>query len=432
MTTLLLPTLLAAGLATGSLDAAWRDYHLAGDPVGRQLAWDVVRDAGWPGDVPATVARLRSHDPPSDPPLGVLREERHQGGLTFRYTVLTPEDYDPTRRYPVRVILHGSTRRKAWKEGEDHWPGIGPFRSPDTFTVFPAAWDEAMWWSREQVENLRAILDSLRARYSIDSNRCTLGGLSDGGTGTFYHALRAPTPWASYFPLIGHPWVLGNHREEVVDGDVFAANLRGQSLYVVNGQDDPLYPAKALRPYIDLFRRVGAEITFRTRPGGHSVQWWPQEGPAMAEFRRARPRNPSPDTIVWETDDPRRSGRAFWVRILEIGEEPAPDPDPTNTVLFPDLDPPTRAEAFPRRGPAGQVVVQRLGQLITLQTRNVRRVELLLHVDRFDFTQPIQVLVDGAARTFQVEPDVGFLMEQAIRDGDPALLYAGSITVDIP
>jgi predicted peptidase len=143
------------------------------------------------------------------------------------------------------MVLHGSTRRAAWGENEQHRRRLDPFRSEDAITVFPAAWDEAMWWSDRQIANLAAILDDLRARYHIDTNRCTLTGVSDGGTGTFYHALRAPTPWAAFLPLIGHPWVLGNPEEEA-DGDIFAANLSGRSLMVINGADDPLYPAASL------------------------------------------------------------------------------------------------------------------------------------------------------------------------------------------
>ncbi len=275
-------------------DALWKEYHVAGEPAGRETAWTLLKSKGWPQDFDSTVQRLRENDYSGYVPTGELHEERvDREGVHYPYTVLVPESYDPQQSYPLRVILHGSTRRPAWKDGEEHWRLKDPFRSASIITVFPAAWEDAMWWSQRQVDNLSAILDRLRARYHIDSNRCTLSGLSDGGTGTFYQALRAPTPWACFLPLIGHPWVLGNE-EEGVGGDIFAANLHGRALMVVNGKDDRLYPAKALKPYLTLFERAGAMIEFKVEPGGHSVRWWPKEAQTFHEFRAAHPRDPLP------------------------------------------------------------------------------------------------------------------------------------------
>jgi predicted esterase len=418
--------------AASDFDGLWRSFHAAGDPLSREVAWAELQRHGWPGDFDATLERLRSRDYGSDVPTGLVREsrtdlqERH-----YKYMLLIPESYDPGHSYPVQVVLHGSTRRKAWKDGEDPWRWIDPFRGESIITVFPAAWEDAMWWSELQVENLRQILDGLRARYHVDSNRCYLTGVSDGGTGTFYHALRAPTPWAAYLPLIGHPWVLGN-RQEGADGNMFASNLHGRWLFVVNGTDDQLYPAKALTPYLDLFRRAGANVQFTEKPGGHGVRWWPEESANFAAFREEHPRDPFPDRLVWETDDPPGNGRASWVILHEVGDEAAPDPDPLNTALFPELDPPTRAEAFPRSRPSGRVRLTREGNTFHAETRNARRFELLLGVDEVEFDLPLKLIVNGVESSYEVTRDLETLMRWAIADGDPELLVAASITVDVP
>ncbi|HKI84395.1 MAG TPA: hypothetical protein VKA63_08665 [Candidatus Krumholzibacteria bacterium] len=413
-------------------DALWREYNSAGTPAGRETAWTLLKSEGWPADYDSTLQRLRARRYPSFVPTGELHEERvDQEGLHYPYTVLVPKTYDPKRSYPLRMILHGSTRHSAWRDGVDHWRNKDPFRSATMITVFPAAWEDAMWWTQRQVDNLSAILDLLRARYHIDSNRCSLMGLSDGGTGTFYQALRAPSPWACFLPLIGHPWVLRNEREGV-SGDIFAANLKGRALMVVNGRDDPLYPAKALKPYLDLFERAGATIDLKVEPGGHSVRWWPQESQTFREFRAAHSRDPLPDSLVWETDDPQHNGRCSWVIIESIGNEAAPDPDPLNTVLFPDLNPPRRAQAFPRHGPSGRLSARRQGNTITVTTRNVRRFKLLLGAGEFDFTRPIEVVVDGKSTQRRLKPSVQSLMKWSIRDGDPELLIAAEIEYKVP
>ena len=126
-------------------------------------------------------------------------------------------------------------------------------------------------------------------------------------------------------------------------------------------------------------------MRFKAKAGGHNVRWWSEEAASIAAFRAEHVRNPWPEHLIWETDDPSKSGRAFWLVIHEIGDESANNPDPLNTVLFPELEPPTRAEAFPRHGPSGRVELVRDGNTVQVRTRNVKRLEILLGVDVFDF-----------------------------------------------
>ena len=63
-----------------------------------------------------------------------------------------------------------------------------------------------------QVVNLRAILDRVKRTYNVDENRVVLSGVSDGGTGAYYVAMRETTPFASFLPLNGYLMVLRNDR----------------------------------------------------------------------------------------------------------------------------------------------------------------------------------------------------------------------------
>ena len=48
------------------------------------------------------------------------------------------------------------------------------------------------------------------ARYNIDENRVVVSGVSDGGTGAYYVAMRDTTPFASFLPLNGYWMVLAS------------------------------------------------------------------------------------------------------------------------------------------------------------------------------------------------------------------------------
>ena len=110
----------------------------------------------------------------------------------------------------------------------------------------------ATWWGHAQVENLRAILDSVKRTYNVDENRVTLSGVSDGATGAFYVAMADTTPYSAFVSLNGFLIVLRNER--LVEGDLFPNNLRAKPWYVVNGGRDRLYPTSMVEPSRMAFR----------------------------------------------------------------------------------------------------------------------------------------------------------------------------------
>ena len=229
------------------------------------------------------------------------RSRQGSGGKLHRYFFVVPSDYDPNRKYPVRFYLHGGVARAGWDTGGQWWRQWERHASSDHIAVFPAGWGDSMWWQYSQVENLTEILRSLKRDYNIDENRVHMFGVSDGGTGAYFFAARAPTLWAGFIPLIGFPGVLGSPRVGV-DGEVFAVNFARRPLYVVNGETDRLYPARLARPYMELFEALGADVSFHTKPAGHTVEWWPEEQPNIDRFLATRSRDPLPDRIAWETE----------------------------------------------------------------------------------------------------------------------------------
>src|SRR6267142_1761790 len=76
--------------------------------------------------------------------------------------------------------------------------------------VIPYAWNASPWWSDDQVDNLHAIVEAVKRRYNVDENRVVVSGVSDGGTGAYYVAMRDTTPYASFLPLNGYWMVLAS------------------------------------------------------------------------------------------------------------------------------------------------------------------------------------------------------------------------------
>ena len=255
----------------------------------------------------------------SDVPRGRQMYRRENAdGVEYRYELYVPDDYDPARRYPVRVYLHGGVARPR-RDDAPFWRNGERYARDDAIVVFPESWSEAMWWQASQVENLTGLLNDLKRRYNVNENAVYLLGVSDGATGAFYHAFKAPTPWAAFLSFNGHPVVLAN-QSTFADGQMYVTNLRNKPIFAINGGQDRLYPIESVVPFLQLFVNAGVHVEFTPKPeAGHNMQWWAEESANIDEFIVAQSRHPLPDRLVWETESAERFNRAHWLVITELG-----------------------------------------------------------------------------------------------------------------
>ena len=307
-----------------TVDTAFAQFWAARSPSDAAAAADAVVKSGV--DFDAALERLRrGRTFAPDVPRGVVRLKHHVGPYDFQYLVEVPETYDPSRKYQVRVQLHGGVSRE---DASPRGNGIGSLAGAEQIYVMPTAWADAPWWNDVQVQNLRAILDTLKRTYNVDENRVALAGVSDGGTGSYYFAMRDTTPYASFLPLNGDVMVLSN-RSNGIQGDLHPNNLLDKPFFAVNGGMDPLYPAWLVEPYTFHFKRHGVEIAYTVEPdAGHNTAWWPEVKGSFETFVREHPRHPHPDTLTWDTDASALTKRAHWLVVDELADRPkAPLPD---------------------------------------------------------------------------------------------------------
>jgi predicted esterase len=352
-------------------------------------------------------------------PSGRLELTRaNEDGLEHRYVLIIPEDYDPSRRYPAVFYLNGGVSRPDRGAGGSWWRNYDNVLGGDRIAVFPQGWSESMWWQASQVENLRGILSELKRTYNVDENRTYAVGQSDGGTGTYFLAFRDTTPWAAFVPLIGFPGVLTNPGIGV-DGQLHLANLTNKPFFIVNGEDDPLYPVRIVQPVLEAFREVGVEHVFTAKPGGHSTRWWPEEEANVERFIEAHPRDPHPERVFWATERTDAYNRAHWVVIDELGSIAGDDGRADLAELT----------AY---GDGGAVRAVRSGNTVTVEAFHVRRFTLLLSPEVFDLESPLRVIANGeVVFDAAVSEDVETLRKWAARDEDRTMLYAAEVTIEL-
>ena len=327
--------------ASPGIDAAFVRFFQARAPSEVAAASDAIVESGIGFD--EALKRLRQGRVYSaDVRRGFVQASyRAEGGDEYFYALDVPEAYDPARTYQVRVQLHGGVGRveaSAPREGG----ALGRLPGAEQIYVMPSAWRDAPWWSRRQVENLHAILDSVKRTYNVDENRVVLSGVSDGGTGAYYVAMRNPTPFASVLPLNGFILVLRNETSDA-DGDLFPNNLVNRPFFIVNGGRDPLYPTSVVDPYVAQLKNGGVDLVYRPQPNaGHDTSWWPDVKDEFERFVTDHPRRPLPDKLSWEAGPPNLPSRASWLvidRLGAIGSDDAalPDVNRMSTPAVPDF-----------------------------------------------------------------------------------------------
>jgi pimeloyl-ACP methyl ester carboxylesterase len=363
----------------------------------------------------------------------VQLSNRTVDGVEHNYAVTVPAGYDPARRYQVRFQLHGGVGGRVDNKprgngqiGTLSGNGSGEGAGAEQFYVIPYAWSDEPWWSDDQVLNLHAIVDALKRRYNIDENRVVVAGVSDGGTGAYYVAMRDTTPYANFLPLNGYIMVLANG--EIDDGRDFPNNLRNKPLFVVNGGKDRLYPISIVEPFTRHLMRNGVQIEYHPQPDGeHNTNWWPEIKGPFEKFAAEHPRDPYPDSLTWEAVDT-VNNRAHWLVLDAFGSVPGEAKLSQDANIFTDslgTDP-----LFARPKVPGRVVLDRSGNKVEAMTKGVTAFTLLLSPDRFDFSQPVIVTANGReVFRAKVQPSVDTLLKWAARDNDRTMLYGAEIRI---
>jgi poly(3-hydroxybutyrate) depolymerase len=424
--------LVRAAPASATLDDAMRVFWEADSPnEAEKRAARVVAAGAAFDDVLSRLKVGRSY--------GAERSGRLELPTTVRQQHLdnvaeVPDEYAPAKRWALRVSLHGGVGREVPQPGETMRPLTNRIPGAPEIVLHPRAWAETEWWKKDAVDNIYTLVDRLKRRYNIDERRIYLTGISDGGTGTYFFAMRSATVWAACLPLNGHPSVLANP-DTGVDGELFAGNLVNCPLHAVNGGRDRLYPAASVAPLIDMFKRGGIPILWQVYPeANHDTSWWSDERARYEAFLAEHPRVPHPEKVSWETERTDRYNRFRWLIVDRLGKRAGDVPLPDVNDFAPDtVNGPVRVSLFERDKPSGRVDAARSGNAFQVKTRGVQAFTLLLSPDVIDFDKPVQVTVNGRqAFAGMVKRDVATLLTWAARDNDRTMLYGAELHVTVP
>jgi len=154
---------------------------------------------------------------------------------TTRYAYLTylPKDYDVdvSTKWPAIIFLHGGSSRGAdlKRVKANGIPDrIERGKNIPFIVIAPQCPVDKRWETDDWFDILYA---EIITRYRIDTNSIYLTGMSLGGSGTWYLAMKHPTIFAAIAPISGKTM----HIQFISDS---ACKLAGLPLWIFHGKDD--------------------------------------------------------------------------------------------------------------------------------------------------------------------------------------------------
>ncbi|MBK6735275.1 MAG: phospholipase [bacterium] len=175
-------------------------------------------------------------------------------GTAHRVALRVPEDYDPSRAWPLVVFLHGAG--ECGIDGvRQTTVGLGPAlvarpgRWP-CLVLMPQKPTESEEWEEHEELVLAAIAD-VQANWHIDPDRISLTGISQGGHGTWLIGARHPELFSCLAPVCGY----GRAR-------TVASRVAGLPVWAFHGlKDDVVDPADTIAIVQGIRQRRGSEAS---------------------------------------------------------------------------------------------------------------------------------------------------------------------------
>ncbi len=205
-------------------------------------------------------------------------------GSAQPYFVRLPADYDPAKRYPLVVFLHGyvpeTSKIYPWVLPPQQWKMAA---DRQMILVLPHGRRNSDFLGIGEVDVLR-VIEEMQRFYSIDADRIHMTGSSMGGYGAWALALRHPSLFAALSPMAGQSdfflwekrdraetayktWCVGQNNPIDLIG-----NARWLPTFVQHGALDTLVPTAHSQLIVPAERKLGYDVTYKEYEGqGHYI-----------------------------------------------------------------------------------------------------------------------------------------------------------------
>jgi predicted esterase len=364
----------------------------------------------------ATVERLedilRQGRPYGLQPVGTLADQRVSvRGRSYQYSLYVPQSYEPTTAYALVICLHGmGFTGDAYL---DRWQA----RLGERYILACPTYPAGAWFTRQAEDLVVAVLQAVRERYRIDSDRVFLTGMSNGGIGTWLIGMHHAPLFAGLAPM-------ASGLDDVLFP--FLENLRSTPIYIIHGKRDQVMPVELSRELAGELQHLGYRFVYREHDRTHPM--------AGGHFF---PREELPDLVAW-FDNQRRTAIPQIITVVRDASHFVPFSwvriDATDAIAsFSDDLVDKRDEAIRHRIYAQLTARVTDPNRIEIQCDHVRRVTLFLNQELIDVTKPVVAVVNGHVSDLGLlHPSAETLLKQAHVRQDPAQLFSIQVSISVP
>jgi predicted esterase len=390
------------------------------------------------GSTPANVAKLLAamkptlgtvtNDPPAEPtdgaqpnkneedqqqdPLHHVFELAGPDGAPFVFHVQLPPDYDPYRKYPCIVSLHGAGGSPA--KQIDWWAGTYSKQtdlrlgqaSRHGYIVIAPAWTKPYqnkyeYSAQEHGKVLYALQNSFK-RFSIDTDRVFLSGHSIGGDAVWDIALAHPDLWAGVLPIaatagkyVGRYW----------------KNAKHVSFYFVGGEMDGNRVAQNMQDFNRYLTRFGYD-TMIVEYKGRGHDHFQDDIHFMFDWMRTHRRNFFPKTIKCTAMRP-WDNFFWWVEL---------DGMPSSFITLP--------LQWPRKGARDMLLEAEIGINNRIRVKSPAKIiTVYLNPDIIDFQENVSLNVSGKTQNDPIVPNLEVMLEDVRTRGDRLHPFWAKVTM---
>ncbi len=188
--------------------------------------------------------------------------KQHDNLNVFPYIAYIPENISD---HPALLIhLHGGGERGNGREELDKvlihgFPKtVNDTNFRDCILIMPQCPIGTFWTAR--IESLKRFIDEMIVKYSADTDRIYLCGLSMGGVGTWFTALAYPDLFAAIAPCCGL-------------GMEWNASLLKMPIWTFHGLEDSVIPAKHTIDMVEALKPLNPHLKYDLYEGVGHDSW---------------------------------------------------------------------------------------------------------------------------------------------------------------
>lgn len=202
--------------------------------------------------------------------------------LEVPYLVYIPQKYNFKTRLKVIVYLHGGVVSLD-KFNYDNYqiqqePIFSVGEDLNAIVVYPFGKKDFGWVNQQKAfDNVFTVVDQVMKNFRIDKKNIILGGMSNGGTATFYYASQKPNVFKGFFAISSNPNVL-------LDRIKFSNLSQGKKIITLNSKDDNVYNFKEVENTYLKNKTIAKDWEFLSiEEGDHGFIYDPQKGKNILE-----------------------------------------------------------------------------------------------------------------------------------------------------